>query len=65
MDKRLAKDRQEYVGFIRDLHARGIVYFCRHAHERATVLFVRKKNGRLRMVLDCRLSNRRFRDTPP
>ena len=64
MDVVLSKNKKMYLNFVKDLISRGVVRWCRFAKERTTLFFVRKKDGRLRLVADARRSNRRFIDPP-
>jgi len=64
MDRTLAGDKPAYVRFVKQLESIGVLRWCASAKERATVFFVKKKSGKLRLVVDARRSNRRFRDPP-
>ena len=64
MDPVLDKNATEYREFVMDLYSRGLVHFTQDPKEFCTVFFVRKKNGSLRLVVDARRSNRRFRKPP-
>ena len=64
MDRRLGNQRKLYEGFVKDLHKRGLITWSRAPKERVAVFFVKKKTGELRMVIDARRSNRRFRPPP-
>ena len=63
-DPVLKKSRSSYEQFVRMLHQAGMIAFTKRPLGRTGVFFVKKKNGKLRMVLDCRSINRRFRRTP-
>ena len=65
MDVRLQHDQQLYTSFIQDLHAKGMISFTSRPREIAPPFFVKKKNGRLRLILDCRAVNTRFKKPPP
>ena len=65
MDERLQKDQKLYVSFVQDLHAKGMISFTSRPREIAPPFFVKKKNGRLRLILDCRAVNKRFKKPPP
>ncbi|CAK0866669.1 unnamed protein product, partial [Prorocentrum cordatum] len=65
MDVELRKDPELYRGFVRDLHAAGLLSFTTEPKDWVDPLFVGKKSGRLRLVLDARASDRRFRKRPP
>ncbi|CAK0818121.1 unnamed protein product [Prorocentrum cordatum] len=51
--------------FIRALQQRGMVDFSFSAKERVEAFFVHEKNGKLRLVVDCRRSNCHFQDPAP
>ena len=65
MDTILQHDAAKYQDFIRGLYDRGMIHFTWRPKDIITPFFVVKKNGRLRLVLDCRAVNQRFRDPPP
>lgn len=65
MDARLQADPQLYLQFILDLHDKNLIGFTNKHKDLISPFFVIKKNGKLRMVLDCRGLNRRFRPPPP
>ena len=56
LDEVFQKEPETYVGFIKDLFQRGMIEFRESAKSVITPFFVTKKNGRLRLVLDCRKS---------
>ncbi|CAK0878156.1 unnamed protein product [Prorocentrum cordatum] len=56
---------RDWEGFARDLHARNLVDFSLDDGVRVDAFFVKKKGGRLRMVIDCRRSNVVFADPAP
>ena len=58
------KDRDKYVEFIRDGCKRGVFRFGRKHVESVSVFFVTKKDGTLRLIIDCRRSNQRFHRPP-
>eukprot|EP00973_Karenia_brevis_P078308 10873512-Karenia_brevis.AAC.1 len=60
MDVKLSRSRKQYVQFIRDLDSRGYLYWCEAPKEFVTPFFVCKKDGRQRMIIDCRKTNLRF-----
>ena len=64
MDTKLKNDPVEYCSFVKDLYDSGMVEFTSKPQDLVTPFFVTKKNGRLRLVLDCRGVNRRFRPPP-
>ncbi|CAE8638556.1 unnamed protein product, partial [Polarella glacialis] len=65
MDAVLSNDPAKYISFIRGLFDRGMIRFVSHSLDRITPFFVVKKNGKLRLVLDCRRVNMRFKKCPP
>ena len=64
MDETLRSSAQAYNQFIVDIFERGMITFSRTAVSVITPFFVSKKNGRLRLVLDCRASNQLFAAPP-
>ena len=65
MDERLKKDPLLYCSFVKDLVESGMVSFTTAPEDLVTPFFVVKKNLRLRLILDCRGVNRRFRPPLP
>eukprot|EP00974_Lingulodinium_polyedra_P063982 6179656-Lingulodinium_polyedra.AAC.1 len=65
MDIELKKDADLYYNFVKDMYEANIIQFTTQAKDWVTPFFVGKKSGRLRMVLDARVVNRRFRRCPP
>lgn len=65
MGKVLQKDAALYRIFIKDLFEKGMIDFTDRPQDLVTPFFVRKKNGKLRFILDCRGVNRRFKPPPP
>lgn len=63
-DPALTKRTRTYTQFIRDLCRRGLIQYGTWAHERVWVFFVKKKSGKLRMVLDVRRANMHFEEPP-
>ena len=63
-DPILKNNRREYIGFITLLVERGLVTWRRRRRCSVSVFCVAKKSGMLRLVVDARLSNRAFKDTP-
>lgn len=63
-DRTLEQNPAEYAAFIRQLHVIGLVKFERRIHGEVGCFFVCKKNGDLRLVLDCRSINSHFRIPP-
>ena len=64
VDPQLASKPALYARFVRDLRARDMLVFGKWAHERTGLFFVRKKCGKLRLILDARRTNRRFAPPP-
>ena len=62
-DPILKKERKVYLDFVAMLRARGLCRLSLRCKGRVGVFCVGKKTGRLRLILDCRRVNRRFR--PP
>ena len=63
-DPLLRKNRRIYAAFIKRLKKIGMVTYSRSAKCVLGVFFVRKKDGRIRLILDCRPCNRVF-GAPP
>lgn len=64
IDEVLEKSLDTYHSFVQDLHARNMLDYVPEASSLCSLFFVCKKNGCLRMVLDCRASNELFRQPP-
>ncbi|CAE8609395.1 unnamed protein product, partial [Polarella glacialis] len=64
MDPILKNDKAQYHEFVHSLYKRGMLAFTSHARELVTPFCVVKKDGRLRLIFDCRVVNRRFRRPP-
>ena len=64
MDKVLEHDRLAYRSFLKELEHRGLVEWRRRCRSKVAVFFVKKKDGQLRMVLDCRGTNQLFLPPP-
>ena len=64
LDEVFRRDPEAYADFIADLAERNMVEFRTSAACVITPFFVNKKNGRLRLVLDCRSANELF-SAPP
>ena len=65
MDTILQKDPNRYNLFVKDLWAKNMVDFTASPKDLIAPFFVKKENGKLRLVLDCRGVNRRFHAPPP
>ena len=64
MDVTLGRDRRTYIKFVKDLAARGLLYWTTTPQEDVAVFFAPKKDGRIRMILGARRANLKFK-TPP
>lgn len=64
MDPALQRNKRRYKRFLQDLQGRGLLHFTRQPQEFVGVFFVKKKSGALRLIIDARPANRRFRDPP-
>ena len=69
MDPVLGSDQQRYISFLEDLDSRGLLTWSQAPKVLCSVFFVRKKpsaatGADLRMIVDCRPANRRFKDAP-
>jgi len=63
-DEVFARDRSAYLGFCREGLARGIFTVGRKRKGKVEPFFVIKKNGMLRIIMDCRQVNRLFKKPP-
>ena len=52
-----------YIAFLQELQKRGMIIFLHSKNESVGVFTVHKKNGKLRLIIDCRKLNHRLR--PP
>ena len=64
MDIKLAHSEKLRVKFVRRLWDAGLLRVVRKVRSRVCYLFVRKKNGKQRLVFDCRVPNRGFKAAP-
>ncbi|CAE7845041.1 ANK1 [Symbiodinium microadriaticum] len=64
MDTILKNDPGKYVQFIHKLYLGGMLSFTDRPQDLITPFFVAKKSGKLRLVLDCRGVNQRFKQPP-
>ena len=64
MDEVLKSNTSLYHDFIGDLWDKGMITFGQSKRALITPFFVTKKNGKLRLVLDCRATNGLFRPPP-
>ena len=58
------RDRSQYLQFVADGVKRGAFSFGKKRRESVEVFFVAKKDGTLRLIVDCRRSNQRFKPPP-
>jgi hypothetical protein len=63
-DPLLKRSKVMHEDLIRRMHEGGLITFTRRPRSRVGVFCVKKKHNRLRIVIDCRATNRRFRSTP-
>ena len=64
MDPLLRDDIGLYCNFVHDLFEAGMIDFTNRPQGLVTPFFVAKKSGKLRLILDCRETNRMFRKPP-
>ena len=64
MDDALKRDKKLYLQFVVDLYKRNMIRFSETCASVITPFFVIKKDGRLRLVLDCRETNLLFKESP-
>ena len=64
MDPILRGSRRKYKELLSDLDRRGLIYWSATCRERCAIFFVKKKTGKLRLIIDARRGNLRFRDPP-
>ena len=63
-DPLLQHNDHVYSEFIRDLSRRSMIRFEDHCKEKVGVFCVKKKSGRLRLIIDCRRVNQRCSKAP-
>ena len=63
-DPVLRNSDTEYRGFLELLHGKGLLAWTRTPRDRVGAFFVNKKSGQLRLILDARGPNLRFRRPP-
>eukprot|EP00959_Pyramimonas_sp_CCMP1952_P357653 7488470-Pyramimonas_sp.AAC.1 len=63
-DQKFRTRRYEYVRSLKMLHSRGLIRWSTTPKEIATPCFVRKKDGRQRLIIDARRTNQLLRDPP-
>eukprot|EP00973_Karenia_brevis_P070802 9841583-Karenia_brevis.AAC.1 len=63
-DPVLKYDMSSYVEFVTTLHERGMIRYSLQSKEKVGVFCVAKKNGKLRLIVDCRCVNQRLRLPP-
>eukprot|EP00959_Pyramimonas_sp_CCMP1952_P327914 6865097-Pyramimonas_sp.AAC.1 len=64
MDAVLRSDREAYALFLKDLHDASLISWTPQPREICAPFFVAKKNGDLRLVMGCRVSNLHCRPPP-
>lgn len=64
VDPRLADDEKAYHDFVAELVESRLVSFTTTPRSQVGLFFVTKKNGKLRMIVDARRTNRLFRRPP-
>ncbi|CAK9009883.1 Ankyrin-1 [Durusdinium trenchii] len=64
MDPLLKNNMGMYCNFVHDLFEAGMLDFTVRPRGLVTPFFVAKKSGKLRLILDCRETNRLFRRPP-
>ena len=62
MDVVLKQDSKKYVQFVHSLYLGGMISFADQPQDLMTPILVTKKSGKLRLVLDCRGINQRFKE---
>ena len=63
-DPKLRHSAKAYRDFIVEPHNRGMIAFTDKPYDSVGIFFVKKKDGRLRLVVDARRPNMRFRAPP-
>eukprot|EP00435_Cladocopium_sp_Y103_P063778 s336_g25.t1 len=68
-DPILKHNQVEYAGFLQELHQRSMIRYRVHTshdehHPALGIFFVKKKNGKQRLIFDTRVLNQRFIDPP-
>jgi len=63
-DPGLTRSRCRYRQLLVELDRRGLLHWSQQPAEEVGIFFVAKTNGKLRMIVDCRRSNLRFRRPP-
>eukprot|EP00959_Pyramimonas_sp_CCMP1952_P210102 4396034-Pyramimonas_sp.AAC.1 len=63
-DKTLQSNTDEYLRFVQDLLDRGMVELRTRREFEVGVFFVRKKSGRLRLIVDARAVNQALKRPP-
>lgn len=64
MDAVLQNNPKQYELFVKDLLDKNMIDFTSKPKDLIAPFFVQKKNGKLRLVLDCRGTNQRFKPPP-
>ena len=60
----LNRNLRAYSKFVQRMHGVGLVDYSLHCECELDVFFVHKKSGKIRLILDCRRANARFRSPP-
>ena len=60
----LNRNVRAYSKFVQRMHGVGLVDYSLHCECELDVFFVHKKSGKIRLILDCRRANARFRAPP-
>ena len=63
-DPRLKSSRKRYLEFVELLADHGIIGFTQRPAQQVGCFFVKKKDGRLRLIVDARRTNRRCKPPP-
>ena len=63
-DATLNENRADYIWFVKEGVKRGIFRIGRKAKEHCRAFFVKKKDGNLRVIFDCRRANQHFAAPP-
>ena len=64
MDATLGRSRKQYKQFVQECFEIGLVSYTTDCRSQLGIFFVSKKDGSLRLILDCRRTNLLFKDPP-
>ena len=64
MDPVLQNSRRKYKELVADLDRQGHIYWSATCRERCAIFSVKKKSGKLRLIIDARRANLRFKEPP-